>query len=498
MKISIMRTLQFRNFWSLPRQLLNSVALLFLCMGAESAIPSGYKIENIQGPEGTALEVSGLIQLPDNSFQMTTRRGEVWNYADGKWTLYARGLHEPHGLVAGENKGQFYILQRAELSLLTDEDGDGDADLYETVGAGWGYSGNYHEYAIGLVQDNEGNFYGNLGLSFFRNSPFRGTWLGTKDQKYRGWLFKMSPEGKFTPWASGLRAPNGLNMNPKGEIFITDNQGSYLASGWMTHVKEGDFIGHPDALIWDDKKKGFVEKILAMPPEERFKELDKIRKKPAVYFPYPEMGRSCGHPTWDTTEGKFGPFAGQVFVAEVIDRLIMRVSLEKVGGQYQGACYPFIRDNALGGGSNRIVFDQRDGSMWVGQTARGWGSGHGFKKVTWNGTEPMSLKEVSLTKEGFDLHFTEPLDNTIAMDENKLRIQHHTYAYSNQYGGPKRDRKAVAIQSRKLSKDGKALSLGIEGLKSGYIYEFECKNFENKEGEKVSFGQAWYNVNQLR
>ena len=498
MKINLKNKMDMRNFWGMPRRWVGAFSLWSLCSHLQATIPAGYKIESIPAQEGTALEVSGLIQLPDHSFQMSTRRGEVWNYADGKWTLYARGLHEPHGIVAGKKKGQFYILQRAELSLLTDEDGDGDADLFETVGAGWGYSGNYHEYAIGLVQDKEGNFYGNLGLSFFRNSPFRGTWLGTKDQKYRGWLFKMSPEGKFTPWASGLRAPNGLNMNPKGEIFITDNQGSYLASGYMTHVEAGDFVGHPDGLIWDEKRKKFVEKILGLPPAERFQELDKIRKKPAVYFPYPEMGRSCGHPTWDTTEGKFGPYAGQAFVAEVIDRLIMRTSLEVVGGQYQGACYPFIRDNALGGGSNRIVFDQRDGSMWVGQTARGWGSGHGFKHITWDGTLPMSLQEISLTQDGFDLKFTQPLDPEIAMEENKLRVQHHTYAYSNQYGGPKRDRKAVSIQSRKLSKDGKTLSIKLEELKPGYIYEFECKGFASKEGEKVSFGQAWYNVNKLR
>ena len=464
----------------------------------QATMPAGYKIENIPAPNGVVLEVSGLVQLKDHSFQMTTRRGEVWNYNDGKWTLFARGLHEPHGILPGPECGQFYILQRAELSLLTDEDGDGKADLVETVGSGWGYTGNYHEYAIGLARDDNGNMYGNLGLSFYRGSPFKGTWLGTKKTAYRGWLFKMSPEGEFTPWASGLRAPNGINMSPEGDIFITDNQGSYVVSGYMTHVEKGDFVGHPDALLWDEARKEFVDKLLGMDPGKRFEELDAIRKKPAVYFPYPEMGRSVGHPTWDTTGGKFGPYAGQAFVAEVIDRLVMRVSLEKVGGEYQGACYPFIRDNALGGGSNRIVFDQQDGSMWVGQTARGWGSGHGFKHITWDGTVPMSLKEVSLTSKGFDLHFTHPLDKGIALEGGNLKILHHTYRYSNRYGGPKDNRKPAEVKARQLSKDSKTLSIELAEIKPGYIYEIDCRKFTGADGGKVAFGQAWYNVNQLR
>ena len=470
------------------------------CLGSQlqAVIPAGYKITNVPAPDGVVLEVSGLVQLKDNSFQMTTRRGEVWNYDDGKWTLYARGLHEPHGILPGPECGQFYILQRAELSLLTDEDGDGKADLVKTVGSGWGYTGNYHEYAIGLARDKNGDMYGNLGLSLFRGSPFKGTWLGTKNTAYRGWLFKMSPEGEFTPWASGLRAPNGINMNPEGDIFITDNQGSYVVSGYMTHVEEGDFVGHPDALLWDEARKEFVDKLLGMDPGKRFDKLDAIRKKPAVYFPYPEMGRSVGHPTWDTTGGKFGPYAGQAFVAEVIDRLVMRVSLEKVGGEYQGACYPFIRDNALGGGSNRIVFDQRDGSMWVGQTARGWGSGHGFKHITWDGTVPMSLKEVSLTSKGFDLHFTQPLDKETALKDGNLKVLHHTYKYSNRYGGPKDNRKPAEVKSQQLSKDGKTLSLELTEIKPGYIYEIDCRKFTGVDGEKVPFGQAWYNVNRLR
>ena len=42
----------------------------------------------------------------------------------------------------------------------------------------------------------------------------------------------------------------------------------------------------------------------------------------------------------DNTGGKFGPFARQLFIGEF--RLSEnRVFLEKVGGEYQGACFGF-------------------------------------------------------------------------------------------------------------------------------------------------------------
>ena len=42
---------------------------------------------------------------------------------------------------------------------------DGRADAYETVCAAWGMSGNYHEYAYGLVRGADGAFFGTLNLA---------------------------------------------------------------------------------------------------------------------------------------------------------------------------------------------------------------------------------------------------------------------------------------------------------------------------------------------
>ena len=54
-----------------------------------------------------------------------------------------------------------------------------------------------------------------------------------------------------------------------------------------------------------------------------------------------------------------------------------------VGGEYQGACIPFVFKR-LGAGVNRLVFDD-NGTLWVGFTGRGWSSGEGLKKITYTG-----------------------------------------------------------------------------------------------------------------
>ena len=76
----------------------------------------------------------------------------------------------------------------------------------------------------------------------------------------------------------------------------------------------------------------------------------------------------------------------------------------------------------LGAGNNRIVFTSK-GDMYVGQTGRGWASGVGLKKVSWNGTVPFELFEVNLTSEGFKLTFTKPVDKKQALELATYKIR---------------------------------------------------------------------------
>ena len=71
---------------------------------------------------------------------------------------------------------------------------------------------------------------------------------------YRGWVLKVSPDGSsWQPFASGFRSPEGLGFDKDGRLFVTDNQGDWLGTSKVFHVREGNFYGHPASLVW---KKG--------------------------------------------------------------------------------------------------------------------------------------------------------------------------------------------------------------------------------------------------
>ncbi len=92
---------------------------------------------------------------------------------------------------------------------------------------------------------------------------------------------------------------------------------------------------------------------------------------PAVWLPYNKMGRSATDLELIDCDGRFGRFDGQFLVGEFTNSGINRVFLEKVGGDYQGACFPFL--DGFPAAVFRLEFAP-DGSLFVGMTNRGWSS----------------------------------------------------------------------------------------------------------------------------
>ena len=222
--------------------------------------------------------------------------------------------------------------------------------------------------------------------------------------------------------------------------------------------------------------------------------LNSLRKRPALYLPYREMGMSCTQPLWDTTEGKFGPFAGDVLIGDVNTPMINRGTLEKVDGQYQGAIYHLINDKILGGGSNRLLFDEK-GRLWVGQTARGWATGQGLKLVEWNKTTAMNYDEISLTKDGFKITWTQPVDpDTI----QKLKLSSWVFQYTGDYSAKREKPLEHKILSAKMGADNKTIEVVVEGLEADRVVQVEDAGVLSTSGEAVQFGKAFYTLNRLR
>ena len=307
------------------------------------------------------------------------------------------------------------------------------------------------------------------------------------------------------PFAYGLRSPNGIAFSPEGDLFYCDNQGEWVVSNKMHHLKQGKFYGHQAGLRWikDSPFAGKVpEKVASGMMYDGQKgpganapsgmpELD----PPCIWFPYGRMGKSVSQPIWDTTEGKFGPFAGQCFVGDQTNSVVMRVALEKVNGVYQGACFPFR--SGLQCGVNRLAFAP-DGSLFAGQTNRGWGSlggkPYGLQRLVYTGKAPFEIHHVALTSIGFDLTFTKPID---PKTEGIVSIGSYTYIYNSQYGGPETDRRAEKVSKPRLSADGKTLSVSGPDLRKGRVYEIQLDGVKSAEGEKLLHGEAYYTLNEL-
>ncbi|MDT9071498.1 hypothetical protein, partial [Escherichia coli] len=64
-------------------------------------------------------------------------------------------------------------------------------------------------------------------------------------------------------------------------------------------------------------------------------------------------------------------------------------------------------------GVNRLTFGP-GGSLYVGETNRGWGSlggkPYGLQRLVFTGEVPLEIVAMKLTRDGFDLTFTKPLD----------------------------------------------------------------------------------------
>lgn len=184
----------------------------------------------------------------DGKLLACTRRGEVWlishpnaeDPAQITYKLFATGLHEALGLLVDGKV--VYVVQRPELTKLVDRDGDDVADEYLTVCDKWGVSGDYHEFAFGPARDRQGNFFVTLNVGFGGGHQSKAPW--------RGWCVKITPKGELIPYAVGLRSPNGIAFSPEGDLFYCDNQGEWVATNKMHHVREGDYFGHTAGLRW--------------------------------------------------------------------------------------------------------------------------------------------------------------------------------------------------------------------------------------------------------
>jgi glucose/arabinose dehydrogenase len=457
-----------------------------------------YRLVRLPIPEHIVLEAGALELLPDGKLAIGTRRGEIYfldkplseKPEDAFYFQFARGLHEILGLAWRD--GWLYCVHRCEVTRLKDQDGDGRADIFETVSDGWGLTGDYHEYAFGSKFDRDGNLWVVLCLTGSFGS----------DALYRGWCLRISADGKTVPTASGIRSPGGIAANSEGDFFYSENQGPWNGACSLKWLRPGSFQGHPIGNKWYKATGGVIGDQPA-DPESNSRMMVQAKKipqlePPAVYFPYGKMGQSASGVACDLSQGKFGPFAEQMFVGDQTHSTVMRVALEKVNGHYQGACFPFR--GGLGSGTLSLL-QTSDGSLIVGGTNRGWGSRgsqpYSLERLVWTGKTPFEIEKITAEHDGFELTFTEPVDRATANDPASYKISTYTYIYQQQYGSPEVDGTIPAITKIEASLDGKSVRLYLDEMAEGHVHEFHLDKIRSAIGVPLLHAAAYYTLNYI-
>ena len=482
-----------------------------------------FKIMKVSSPEGTLLEVGGLALMPNGDLAVATRRGDIFiveNPASSRpyFRKFASGLHEVLGLAYKD--GSLYCAQRGELTKLTDSNMDGKADIFETVYA-WPLSGHYHEYSFGPVLAPDGSFFVSANVAFGDEE----WWRGESRVPWRGWMMHIFDNGRMEPFATGFRSPWGLGMID-GELFYADNQGDWMGSGGVVHVKKGSFVGHPAGLRWaglpgspikltTEQFDAFVDprKIKNgqgryIKPEnvvnEKFVTVAEAKQKfpemqiPAVWLPHGVLGISNSE-ILKIPENTFGPFSGQLLVGDQGQSKISRVFMEKINGEFQGAAWDFR--SGFQSGVLRMAWS-KDGSLFVGETNRGWGSAgeanDGLQRLVWNNKMPFEMRTVRAMPDGFEIEFTKPVNKKSAEDIASYTVQSYTYKYHPVYGSPVVNTKMHTIKGIQVSADGMKARVVVDGLRKNYIHQLNATGIIDKDNSySLVHPAVYYTLNNI-
>ncbi|HVE42679.1 MAG TPA: DUF6797 domain-containing protein [Planctomycetota bacterium] len=421
-----------------------------------------YVVDTLTAPEQNPwkswLRFTGVDFFPDGRAALCTWSGDVWvvsgidsTLEKLTWKRFAAGIGQPMGLRIVD--GKIHTVARDQITRLHDLNGDGEADFYECVNNDIKLTTNFHEFCFDLQTDQAGNFYCTKGSSI---------WAGSlRMTDHHGTVCKISKDGSTLEiLASGLRAPNGLGVSPKGEILCTDNQGNWVPECPINLIKPGGYYG-------------FVGQ--GQQPRER--------EKPVVWIPM-SIDKSAGGLVW-VPDDRWGPLRDQL-ILNSYDCSLSLVLIERLQGDVQGGVVRFpLR---FPSGVMRGRFNPADGQLYVAGL-RGWSSAAAkdcaFQRVRYTG-KPVHLPiNVVTRKGGMDVTFTSPLDAASVADPENIGAVAFNVVRTAGYGSPefsiedpKRQRRdPVEIKSSMLKDDGKTIALEIPGLKpvTNLVLKFRVK-----------------------
>ncbi len=377
-----------------------------------------------------------------------TWSGDVWIVSglDGDleklvWKRIATGLFQPLGLKIVDER--IYVCCRDQITRLVDLNGDDETDFYESFNNDHQVTEHFHEFAMDLQTDAEGNFYYAKSARHALDSvvPQHGT------------LLKVSKDGKTTEIVcNGFRAANGVGVGPHGELVNTDQEGHWTPANRINLVKPGGFYGNMYSYHRGPRPTGYDPPLCWLPTN---------------------VDRSPAEPLWVTSD-QWGPLEGSMISTSYGTGQIFLVPYEYVDGVPQGGAVKFPLSFPTG--IMRSRFHPGNGQLYVCGLF-GWSSDKtqpgGFYRVRYTGRPVYMPVKFHAAEDGIELGFTEPLDRESAEDVNNYNVREWNYRWTANYGSahyllsdPRREgADRVDVLAAKLAEDGKTVFLRLKDLR---------------------------------
>ncbi len=409
---------------------------------------------------------------------VATWMGDVW-IVDGlggeeigavTWKRFATGLYEPLGV--NTRGGEIFVTSRDQITRLHDLNGDGEADRYEAFNHDAQASAHFHEFAVGLETDADGNFYyaKGTGHDFDARVPQHGT------------ILKVAADGASTRIvANGFRAPNGLVVNPDGSVIVTDQEGHWTPENRINWVEPGTFHGYMRAWREPDRDPDdFVQPITWI---------------------HHDVDRSPSAPVWVRSE-RWGELDGSLIYLSygngkmfsvLVDQAFPRASRAGDGPPRQAAVVE-LPVAAAPTGLVRGRFNQADDHLyvcglfaWAGDRTQ---SG-GFYRVR-RTDQPLRIPVAYETaSNGIVVRFSTALDPEAAADPGNYSMRIWQYLRQASYGsedyrvlGEGVGKDVLEIRSATLSADGRSVFVEIPDILPVQQYHLEM-NLRSAGGERI-------------
>ena len=336
--------------------------------------------------------------------------------------------------------------------------GDGETDYYESFNNDHQVTDHFHEFAMGLQTDAEGNFYYAKSARHALKAlvPHHGT------------LLRISKDGLKTDIiATGFRAANGVCLNPDGSFIVTDQEGHWNPKNRINWVKPGGFYGN--MFGYHDVTDSSNEAM----------------QQPLCWITN-EFDRSPAELLWVDSE-KWGPLNGTLLNLSYGYGKVYVVPHEEISGQKQGGMcqLPIPKFET---GTMRGRFRADDGQLYLCGMFSWAGSQQkpgGFYRLRYTGKPSHLPIGLNASTKGMNIQLTDSLDLASAENIDNYSVKVWSLKRTASYGSKHYDEHFIDVKSAKLAQDGKSVFLEIPEIAPTWGMEIKY-SLKSTTGEVVN------------